>query len=382
MYMPAVMNLTTTRLDSCTMPGALAGDWNRLAGDIPCRQWDWLEPWWRHYGTANDELFVLGVHDLQGELLGIAPWYLSRTIRHGRVVRFLGSGDVCSDYLTILAGSERRSAVVGAIADYLTGTGAGDWDMIELNGVLANDEATLELIERLTERDYRVHRQPGESCWRLDLPPDWESYVKLLSKTRRERTRQIVREAFDSGRAVSRQVVERCELPDYFDLLVDLHQKRRRSMGTEGSFADAKFKLYHREVMERFFAMGRLRLQYVRLDDRPIAIEYGLIGGKAIYFYQSGIETEVLDQRPGWMGTIGSLRAAIEQGYQTFDFMRGDEAYKASWRAQAQPTLEVRIVAPRAAAQLRHTAWLAERQVRQWAKARWRRMSGNGKGVA
>jgi CelD/BcsL family acetyltransferase involved in cellulose biosynthesis len=142
-------------------------------------------------------------------------------------------------------------------------------------------------------------------------------------------------------------MVERRELPDYFDLLVNLHQKRRRSMGTEGCFGDAKFKSYHREVMERFFAMGRLRLQYVRLDDRPIAIEYGLIGGKTIYFYQSGIETDVLEQRPGWIGTIGSLRAAIEQGYQTFDFMRGDEAYKASWRAQAQPTLEVRIVAPR-----------------------------------
>jgi CelD/BcsL family acetyltransferase involved in cellulose biosynthesis len=185
----------------------------------------------------------------------------------------------------------------------------------------------------------------------------------------------MVRDSFDTGRAISRQVMDRNELPQYFNLLVELHQKRRQSLGGQGCFNDATFMAYHREVMERFFALGRLRLQYVLLEGRPVAIEYGLTGGSTIYFYQSGIEPAVLDQRPGWMGTIGSLRSAIEQGYRTFDFMRGDEAYKSSWKAQPRPTIETRIVARRPAAQLRHTAWLAERNVRRWAKARWRRRS-------
>ena len=65
------------------------------------------------------------------------------------------------------------------------------------------------------------------------------------------------------------------------------------------------------------------------------------------------------------MGTIGSLRAAIEQGYRRFDFMRGDEAYKASWGAQPVPTVETRVVARRSSAHLRHTAWLAHQQMRR-----------------
>ncbi len=373
--------LHISRIETRELPSALADDWNRLAGDVPCRQWEWLEPWWRHYRTSSDELFVLLVRDALGELLGIAPLYLSRSLRNGRVVRFLGSGDVCSDYLTIFSKPELRTPIIDEVVRYLTGTAAGAWDMIELHGVEANDEATAQLVGRLAEQDYLVHQQPGESCWRLELPPDWESYVKTLSKTRRERTRQTVRQAFDSGRATSRQVVDREDVPRYFDLLVELHQKRRQSMGEQGCFVDAKFESYHREVMERFFAMGRLRLQHVRLDDRLVAIDYGLIGGKTIYFYQSGIETDVLDQRPGWIGAIGSLRAAIEQGYRTFDFMRGDEAYKSSWRAQPQPTIETRIVARRPSARWRHTAWLTERNVRKWAKARWRR-KGGGKSVS
>jgi CelD/BcsL family acetyltransferase involved in cellulose biosynthesis len=234
------------------------------------------------------------------------------------------------------------------------------------------------LVNRLAEHDYIVHQQPGESCWRLELPPDWNSYVSTLSKSRRERTRQIVRRMFDAGRAVSRQITDRSELPRYFDVLVELHQKRRQSLGEPGCFADSRFTEYHREVMERFFALGRLRLQYVLLDDQPAAIEYDLIGGNTIYFYQSGIETDLLDQRPGWMGTISSLRAAIEQGYRVFDFMRGDEAYKSSWGAKPRPTIETRVVARRRSAQLRHTAWLAQRQMKRWAKTHWRRWAGGG----
>jgi CelD/BcsL family acetyltransferase involved in cellulose biosynthesis len=357
----------------------LAAEWNRLAGDAPCRQWEWLAPWWRHYRTPSDELFVLTVRDAEGELLGVAPWYLGRSLAQGRVLRFLGSGDVCSDYLTILAAPRARAQVVEQIAEYLSVDVADQWDSLELAGVEAHDEAICELVNRLKERDYLVHQQAGESCWRLALPADWDSYVSTLSKSRRERTRQIVRRMFDTGRATSRQVVDRCELPRYFDVLVELHQKRRQSLGEPGCFADLRFTAYHREVMERFFALGRLRLQHVLLDGRPAAIEYDLIGGDAIYFYQSGIDTDLLEQRPGWISTIGSLRGAIEQGYRVFDFMRGDEAYKSSWGAQPRSMVETRVISRRAAAQLRHSAWLAQRHMRHWAKSHWRRWRGEKK---
>ncbi len=363
----------TTRIDAQSFSGELAAGWNELAGDVPCRRWEWLETWWRHYGTANDELYVLVVRDPQGTLLGLAPWYLSRSLAQGRILRFLGSGDVCSDYQTIFCAPQVQSQVIDEIVDYLTCEAPDSWDAMELTGVAADDEPVASLIRRLAERDYTVHQQPGESCWQLALPTDWDSYLKTLSKTRRERTRQIVRRSFDTGRAVSRQVVEPNEVGAYADVLVDLHQKRRQSLGEPGCFSDPVFTAYHREVMERFFALGRLRLQYVLLEGRPVAIEYDLLGGNTIYFYQSGIEPALINERPGWMGTIGSLRAAIEQGYRTFDFMRGDEAYKSSWGARPRPTTETRIITRRPAAQLRHTAWLAHRQMRRWAKSHWRR---------
>lgn len=363
-----------TKIAGCELPTELAGVWNRLAGDVPCRRWEWLAPWWRHYAERGDELFVLVVHDASGEIIGLAPWYLHRSLTQGRVIRFLGSGDVCSDYLTIFSRTGNEAEVVSAVTGFLTGDAAAEWDLIELDGVESADSVVADFVVQMQARDYIVHQQPGENCWRLELPTDWDEYVKSLSKSRRERVRNLVRNYFDSGRAVSRRVAERHELPQAYDTLIELHQKRRRSLDQPGCFADRRFTAYHREVMEQFFDLCRLRLQHVLLDERPVAIEYDLVGGDTAYFYQSGIEPAVLDERPGWLGTIGSLRAAIAEGYKVFDFMRGDEAYKSSWGATACPTVETRIVARRSSAQLRHAAWLARQGVRRWAKTHWRRL--------
>src|SRR5262245_42518331 len=78
----------------------LAGRWEAFAGDVPFRGFQWLLTWWRHYGDARSKLLVLVARSPEGEVVGIAPWYASRTAREGRVIRFLGSGEVCSDYLS------------------------------------------------------------------------------------------------------------------------------------------------------------------------------------------------------------------------------------------------------------------------------------------
>src|SRR6185437_12502317 len=103
-----------TSFDTATLASA---EWNRLAG-TPFQTWEWLAPWWKHYGAKmpedqhRRELYLLAVRDAQGTLVGLAPWYLERSLTTGYVVRQLGDGEVCSDYLGILAanGKEREIA--------------------------------------------------------------------------------------------------------------------------------------------------------------------------------------------------------------------------------------------------------------------------------
>jgi len=347
---------------------ALATAWNALAGPVPFRSFEWMESWWRHYQLPGWQTYLLQVEDCAGRIVGIAPWYLSRSRVAGRVVQFLGSGEVCSEYQTILAQPGLESAVAAALVRWLSSDGARDWDLLNLETPQANDATIAALADGFAALGHVVHQRPGMPCWRSELPDSWEEFVRKLSKSRRERLRQLTRKYFDPGRIRTRWVASEGELAPAFDLFVDLHQRRRRSLGQPGCYSSWRFAGFHREVSRRLCAQGKLRLLLTELDGRLIGAEYDFMDGRTVYYYSTGIDPDAAADHPGWLAMIGSLRLAIEDRCRGFDFLRGDEAYKNSWGAKPVATVETRIIARRHVARLRHCAWLGRQQLRRLAK--------------
>ncbi|MEA1951615.1 MAG: GNAT family N-acetyltransferase [Planctomycetota bacterium] len=111
---------------------------------------------------------------------------------------------------------------------------------------------------------------------------------------------------------------------------------------------------------------GHLSLHVLDIDGIPAAAEYQFTGGGIRYAYQSGIDPDRLRMSPGRVIMVALVRWAISQGYHTLDLMRGDEAYKAHWRAKSRKCLEIRIVPSRLAPQLRHSMWLAGTNTYNW----------------
>lgn len=369
-------SLIVERLQTTVELKSLAESWNRLAGEVPFRRWEWLEAWWLHFAEERDELFVLTVRDAQGELVGLAPWYRRPICGLGRVVRFLGSGEVCSDYLTILAEDSHREAVIQAIVDWLRGTARRTWDAIELQAVAVDDPNTQALAERFAAAGHLVHRVRNQSCWRLEFPESWEAYLAGLSRTRRGMARKLTRTCFDTGRAVPRWAENATQFEHGWKILVDLHQRRQRTLGHPGCFATARFEAFLKLAARRLFAQGRARLQWIELDGCPVAVELDLVSDDTVYLYQSGIEPELVDQRPGWLGTLTALRRTLDDHFRYYDFIRGDEEYKAHWRAQPIELVDLRIVSDRQVSHVRDQLWRLLQVLKQQAKhlhARWQR---------
>ncbi len=122
-------------------------------------------------------------------------------------------------------------------------------------------------------------------------------------------------------------------------------------------------------VAPRQLAAGRLQLHWLELDGEPIAAEYHLLDGGVLYAYQSGIDPHALRHEPGRMITLALIKRAIEEGRGAFDFLRGDEVYKAHWRAEPRVTKTFRVVPDHSGARLRHSLWLAGGNMKQWIKA-------------
>ena len=375
------------RFQSLDQLAPLADAWDRLARGVPFRSWAWASNWWRHYGNADGKsgksgdstsLFTLGVLNGYGLPIGIAPWYVEHSASQGRVLRFIGSGEVCSDYLSVLCQPGMEGRVADALARWLLeshephqqrpGSRPDEWDLLELAGVDARDETVRHLAETLEAANASVYRQPGPNCWRIELPETWDQYLATLSKVHRKHIRRIQRRFFSTDRIVHHSVENLADLPRARDVLIDLHQRRWRSLGQAGCFASDRFAAFHRDVMPDLLRNGQLLLDWLELDGRPIAAEYHLVGNGVVYAYQGGIEPDAMEFSPGRLANMITIRRAIRQGYRGFDFLRGDEPYKARWRARPRESLVIRIVPDRPAARLRYNIWLMGENLKSWLK--------------
>lgn len=352
--------------------------WNEFARGVPFRRWEWVETWWRHYSRNESgqprrqfQLFLLAVRSDDGKLLGIAPWYRLAGRSGALAVHFLGDGEVCSDYLSVLCAPGQEEAVAAALANWLSAQPAEEshrWDRLELSGIDATDVAVGRLLEFLQAHGNVVHHCPKFNGWRVALPATWDEYLMILSKPHRNRLRRAYRNYFESGRVMVRHAQTPEEIAQAFAILIQLHQGRWKFRGQPGCFASRTFEAFHREASARLMGLGRAAVNWLELDGRPLAAEYQLIGDGMTFAYQSGIDTGRLDDKPGHLANMASLRRAIEQGQHSYDFLRGDEPYKAHWRAEPRPMISVRVVPARTSARLRHNAWRAKQSLKQWIK--------------
>jgi CelD/BcsL family acetyltransferase involved in cellulose biosynthesis len=360
--------MRVTCLSDLSQLAPLTAAWRELAAGVPFRTPEWLLPWWENYG-AGRELRVLAVFDEQQQLRGLAPWCVEASASSGRTLSFLGGGEVCSDYHGLVTTDEYSDAVIAGIADWLVAEQGSEWDLLHLTGVTAGEPTITKLAQRLTDEGLTVHQRPGLNTWRIEFDCDWEAYVESLSKSHRKQVRRIVRRIVETGEAQLHVVRSPEELPAALDLLVALHQKRRISLDEPGCFADPRFEGFIRSAAPQLLAQGLLRLCWAELAGKPISVEFQLAGGGVTYAYQAGLDPDALDEEPGRIINIATLKHALQEGQRAFDFLRGDEPYKAHWRAVPYASLDLRVVPRKTSAQLRHNLWLAGDTVKQWLKA-------------
>jgi len=364
--------LETRLITTSTELVAIETPWNILAAGRPMCSWNWLATWWKHYANRNErELHVLAVYDVaqsdEDTLVGIAPWYVEHTAVGGDVIQPLGNGQVCTDHLTLLCRPGYVSTVATTIANYLTDND-DEWDRLELTSVDDDDEAMGLLVSELEARDTLVTAQQAANCWVLNLPQTWDQYTAILSESHQRQLRKCYRDQVESGRSRWHQVTKPSELEEAWQILIDLHQRRRNALGDAGCFASPEFTNFHRDVSSQLLAHGQLRLSWIELDGAPFTAEYHFSSPDTIYTYQSGMDTNRLKESPGRLAYLLATKRAIEEGFTHLDFLRGDERYKAHFRAVAKPTLDYHVFPNRPLARLRGQMITAAMTVKDWVK--------------
>lgn len=337
--------------------------WNRLAGEAVFCRHEWLATWWRHFQTSKTTLTAVAFRDERRELVGIMPWYLDRSWQ-GRVLRLLGSGIVCSDYVSLLTSTADVVDLARRLANWLETDFRNQWDAVDFDQVDPCDPALAALVAELQLRGHTVCQRPGMHCWRIALPESWDAYLACLSKKRREIARKLWRRWYETGKAKLHRAETPDELENAWRIFIDLHQRRRSSLGQPGCFASPRFESFLHDASRQMLAAGRLQLTYLEIEGQPAATELDLLGGQTVYGYQMGMNPDLAAIQPGNIRLVGLLHAAIASGYRTFDLLRGDEPYKAHWQGRPLPLVRWRIANRSLASRCRHRVWLGAEAAR------------------
>ena len=324
----------------------LGAEWMELFERAGCENaflsFDWMFTWWKHWAKGR-RLAIITVRNACGNLVGLAPFYVTRSFPDGlnqRRVSFLADNHTGSDYLNILTEPDCEEAAVEAIVQTLA-IHHSKWDYIELRD--AEDSPLFErLSARLEQGGLTAHRAPASVCHHVPLPASFEKYLAGISANLRcnfrRRSRAIQSDGhFEFGSLSSAEDLER-----HFPDLLRLHGMRFQQRGCPSAFLEPGVPAFHLDVVKRLAARGWARLFLIRVNGEIVAILYGFSMGKTFQFYQCGMHTDWLKNGVGQLMIGYSIQEAIRAGHREFDFLRGDESYKTQWAEDFRRTITVR----------------------------------------
>ncbi|HXH02175.1 MAG TPA: GNAT family N-acetyltransferase [Candidatus Competibacteraceae bacterium] len=319
--------------------------WQRLLDSDPRHSaflsWEWLSVWWRHFG-AERRLRILVGEDAAGTVRAILPLQVARPRRLGlaspAVWQLLGADSVaCSDHLGLIAEPGLSVAARHAMALEL-GRALPPSAALCLSDLAPDDPLLTALRTWASARERPYTDMAGPICPVLTLPESWEALLADLSANFRSQVRSSLRRASEKQGWALHSIEDGDEVREAMQLLVRLNRQRLRSKGIRSSLEQPAMAAFLKEVAPVLVESGRAWLDALTWRGRGVALALHLVQGDTVSYYQGGFDVELSEYRPATVLFAAVMQRAIAQGYRRFDFLRGAEAYKYRWGAQAQPS--------------------------------------------
>ena len=272
----------------------------------------------------ESELYILTGRDQSGQLVGIAPLFLTKNVDGKSALMLLGSIEI-SDFLDIIVQDSDLEDFVEAILAHLTSDDASEWQVLDLYNIL-EESPSLAIFKKISEKyslkflSERVQPSPY-----IELPDDFEVYLASLEKKYRHEFRRKLRNAAGFFIPVTWYAVED---EDQLDEELDHFSEMMRQEKEKNAFLTDEMVLQMKVIAHAFYKMGILRLSFLKVGKDYAGGYFNLVYKNRVWVYNSGMATKFANLSPGIVLTGFLLMDAIENGIEVFDMMRGDEEYK------------------------------------------------------
>jgi CelD/BcsL family acetyltransferase involved in cellulose biosynthesis len=240
------------------------------------------------------------------------------------VIQFLGDSDLTDYHSPLGTDTDGPVEILATLIDRNMSL-----DLDSLPG-----EAAEPLADSLTRTGLRPKVSEQTVARVLALPSSVPEYYVMIGKKERHELRRKRRRYEDQvGLATLHTEVG---VGFGFDEFVRLH---RLAPGDKGGFMTGE---RHR-FFSRLAGQDGWRVDYLVRDGSATACLFGWTDGSDYYLYNLSFDPSLHAASPGLVLLIGMIEHAIDQGWGIFDFLKGDETYKARLGAASRRLFRVEV---------------------------------------
>ena len=328
-------------IDTLPSLAKLEDNWNAAYDADPEAQiflsWKWLSGWLAHIEGPWFILAAKASDSADAPYVAFFPLRIQATIERGDVLNEVKmAGNFSADYTGIVCPPDAESKVIPAFARHIKQM---HWARLSLENVRMSERRFRLLLAHFPKANFQLTEvnRVGEVdgidnsiCPYAALPKDWDSYLSSLSANTRQKIRRLLKLVDTEGEY--RITVSNAEtFAEDLKTLLRFWEIRWRSR--KGDTMDGLVRS-NGIVLTRSFQSGLVFLPTFWHGDRPIAALATLVDPRkrTFSFYMTGRDETFDGPPPGVILHAFSIRHAIENGFSEYDFLRGNEPYKYSYR--------------------------------------------------
>jgi len=328
-------------IETSSSLASLEDNWNAVYDADPEAQiflsWKWLNGWLASIKGPWIILAAKAHNNADAPYVAFFPLRLESSIEESDVVQALRmAGNFSADYTGIVCSPDVESKVIPAFARHLKQM---NWARLHLENVRMSERRYRLLLAYFPKAHFgmtevnritKVDRIDNSLCPYTTLPGDWECYLSSLSTNTRQKIRRLLK-LVDASSEYRITV----STPETFeqDLKTLLRFWEIKWRPRKGDLADNLVRS-NGTMLRRSFQSGLVFLPTFWHGDQPVAALATLMDPRkrTFSFYITGRDETFDGPPPGVILHSFSIRHAIANGFTEYDFLRGNEPYKYSFR--------------------------------------------------
>ncbi len=320
---------------------ALRTQWEALfdaQSNEPSTSYDWTAAMIRHHLRPADRVFLVRL-ERDGTLVGIIPLVLRSFAVLGQNVTLLAP--LSEDYNThsdVLMRS-LDDDLVQALVSTLFALNA-QWDCFRMARLLADNPLVPALQRSLTTQRHAHALRDGLSAYVLDLPSTYDAYLAGRSAKFRNHLKRAEKKLTSSGQMGVHELTDVGQFEAAFEVVLQVERTSwKHSFGSAITAVPHQAGFY-RDFGREALGAGRLHLQWMTLNSRPVAYNLGYLTRAGYHYLKTSYDNTYRSLGPATVLRARLIENLCARGIARMDFP--GEPYE--WESQWTDSVRRRVV--------------------------------------